>query len=157
MCKKEKTDSNDILKQIKTVNLDDKLIQLHRTYQVRLNSHRTTLWEIQKHFTWWISIAISTMVLIYLSDNIIVDLDNKSKLIIIGSTLGIFFSILGFIVACREGKNFDDALTIVRGIEKRLNIPEISREKVIRFLFSMIYILAFFSFITLIILTKVCL
>jgi len=71
--------------------------------------HHKSLWEEEKHFTWWVSIVLSAQILIYTSNS----LCNQSKLIFIfiASLVGIFLCIIAFRVLRREGEYFHTALS----------------------------------------------
>lgn len=71
--------------------------------------HHKSLWEEEKHFTWFVSIVLSTQILIYTSNS----LCNQSKLIFIfiAFLVGIFLCITAFRVLRKEGEYFHNALS----------------------------------------------
>ncbi len=46
---------------LEITNCNAQIIQFHRNYQMRVNSHIQKLWEAQMHFTWWISAILTSM------------------------------------------------------------------------------------------------
>jgi hypothetical protein len=72
--------------------------------------HHRAIWEEEKHFTWFISILLSAIVLIFVSPNI--GYSAKCTLIIMGSLLGISICLTALAVIRREGEYFFQALKI---------------------------------------------
>ncbi|MHA1306503.1 MAG: hypothetical protein ACTSO7_12030 [Candidatus Heimdallarchaeota archaeon] len=137
MCKKrlkkkmdsieKKCDTNEeriehlMLKEIKPEKELNEYIQYHRTYQIRLNSHRQTLWEGQKHFTWWISVIISSIVVVLISDVSFLSSKFRAIIILVGSICGTGLVIVACVVIDKVGKYFNNARTIVEDIENKIN------------------------------------
>lgn len=103
-----------------TINIDN-YIQYHRTNQMRLNSHRQTLWEGQKHFTWWISIIISSIVLVLVSEVAFLTCKFRAIIILVGSACGVGLVIVACVVIDRIGRYFNEARKIVEEIETKVN------------------------------------
>jgi hypothetical protein len=124
-------------------------VQLHRNLQMRLNSHRQTLWEEQKHFAWWISIILSGLILIFLADEI----DSKLRIIPIalGCIFGITISIVARRVISKEDIYFQEAKNNIERIEKRFTMLK-SEDKIVNFgtsiknLFKIVFVIAIILF-----------
>lgn len=84
------------------------LKKLELAHNIREFHHRS-LWEEEKHFTWWVSIVLSAQIVVYTSNS----LRNQPKLIfvLIGSLIGVFLCITAFRTLRREGKYFHTALS----------------------------------------------
>ena len=134
---------------IKPDEVNKNHVQLHRTAQMRINSHRQTLWEEQKHFTWWISIVFSG--LIFIISNNFLSWPQKSPIVIVGCLLGLFLSIIGIFVIKIEGSYFKNALQNIIILEKHFPFKETKKKGNIRSLFITIYIFAILLFLTVLI------
>ncbi len=71
--------------------------------------HHKSLWEEEKHFTWWISLVLSAQTIIYTSST--VRSQFKLVLISIGSLIGVFLCIIALKILRKEGEYFNTALT----------------------------------------------
>jgi hypothetical protein len=78
----------------------------------RLSRYHESLWEEEKHYTWWIYIVFGVLVLVYGNK----DIFYVWKLLIIagGATFGVFMSLVGFAVVRREGIEWYTAYEIVK-------------------------------------------
>lgn len=103
---------------LEIINCNEQIIQFHRNYQMRVNSHRQKLWEAQKHFTWWISAILSSILVVLLANEDLVSPKSKAALLITASVLGLFFSLFGFNVNQKESKQFDEAIQKIKFIEE---------------------------------------
>lgn len=104
---------------LEIINCNEQIIQFHRNYQMRVNSHRQKLWEAQKHFTWWISAILSSILIILLAKEDLINPNCKAALIIIASVLGLFLSFFGFNANRKEGEQFDEAIKKIKFIEEK--------------------------------------
>lgn len=89
--------------------------------------NHSALWEEEKHFTWWISIIFTALILVFLS-NELSDLQ-ESVIITIGSIFGIFLSLFGYIVIRKEGIYFTDALETFCRTAKALELHKLGKQK----------------------------
>lgn len=91
-----------------TKNNNDDVKRLELAHNIR-EFHHKSLWEEEKHFTWWVSIVLSAQIVLYTSDS----LNNQNKLlfIVIGSLIGIFLCIMAFRILRAEGGYFHTALS----------------------------------------------
>jgi hypothetical protein len=72
--------------------------------------HHKALWEEEKHFTWWVLVLLSAIVLFSTSANV----DPKAKLafILVGCLVGVVLCCIGFRVFRVEGGYFHKALSM---------------------------------------------
>lgn len=84
----------------------DGVEKLNFIFAVR-QSHRDSIWEEQKHFTWLISIILTGQLIFF--TNTRMQAGARAALILIASIVGILFSITGFRVERREGLYFSQA------------------------------------------------
>ena len=87
---------------------NDDVKKLDLAHNIR-EFHHKSLWEEEKHFTWWVSILLSAQIIVYTSNSLF----NRDKLIFvfIGSLIGIFLCIIAFRTLRKEGEYFHTALS----------------------------------------------
>lgn len=102
--------------------LDTKeLMDFYRLAQDVRKYHHSALWEIEKHFTWWVSIFLGALFLL---------LVNKDKLDVniipwalgLTAVFGLVVSLIGSAVVRREGRYFSEALQICNRAAKALGL-----------------------------------
>lgn len=86
-------------------NDDVKKLELAHTIR---EFHHKSLWEEEKHFTWWVSIVFSGLIVLYTNNGLCYR--NKLIFIIIGSLIGIFLCITALRIMIVEGGYFHTAL-----------------------------------------------
>ena len=84
------------------------LLRILEFSQVWREYYCDSLWEEEKHFTWWVSIIFPVLVFIYSQSQL--DAWQKVTMITVGSLFGIFLAFAGYLVVRREGIYFKDAL-----------------------------------------------
>jgi len=83
--------------------------------------HHSALWEIEKHFTWWVSILLGALFLFLANARNL----NGSLLALAftsTATFGFAVSLIGFMVVRREGRYFSEALQICNRAAKALGL-----------------------------------
>jgi hypothetical protein len=88
----------------------------------RLWKHHNALWEEEKHYSWWIYIILAGIIFIALSD---ASWLIKIVLVFLGSLLGLFISVVGYLVIKRESQRFDVAMIELKKIE---DVPEYDKD-----------------------------
>jgi len=101
---------------------DEKLLKLFEISQKHYHFFHNALWEHEKHFTWWISILIASIFVIFMSDNLGFYL--KNILVISVSILGLLVSFIGYNVIRKEGVYFKEGQESFNRISKALKINE---------------------------------
>mgnify|MGYP006865022285 CR=1 FL=1 len=105
----------------------DNLRALLEHAQQRMWHHHNALWEIEKHYTWWIAGLLSGLVLLYGNDK----LCHAQRLILVslGSLFGAFMARMAWIVARREGVFFMEAMRsthntlLALGLQDKVKLP----------------------------------
>lgn len=87
-------------------NHDVKRLEL--AHKIR-DLHHKSLWEEEKHFTWWISIVLSTVIVLYTSSSICDQ--NRLIFMAIVSAVGFFICFIALNVMRKEGVYFHIALS----------------------------------------------
>lgn len=70
--------------------------------------HHSTLWEEEKHYSWWIYIIFAGLIFVYVNRPLI-PWQNIS-IIAVGSAFGAFISLIGYAVVRRESEYFHEAI-----------------------------------------------
>ena len=98
-----------------------KLLKLLEIISQRVQHHRDALWQVEKHYSWWIYIIFAGLIYLYLN--------KQALLIVLGSTFGFFISIMGYHVLRRESKFFYEALRMRKRILGALELePSITQD-----------------------------
>lgn len=98
-------------------------IYLQIVHERERNAHNI-IWEVEKHFTWWISIIFGSMALVLTADADIINWGIKNILFIGISIMGIFVSLIGLLILEFEGKYFLKLTTIYHNVIKTLKIQD---------------------------------
>ncbi len=88
---------------------DDDVKRLELAHNIR-EFHHKSLWEEEKHFTWWISIVLSAQIVVYTSSSLCNE--NKLTFMVIGSVVGFFLCFTALNIMRKEGGYFHIALSI---------------------------------------------
>ena len=89
-------------------NNNSSIKKLELAHNIR-EFHHKSLWEEEKHFTWWISIVLSLQILLYTTGHICNQ--NKFIFIVIASFIGIFICFTAFRIVRLESEYFHTALS----------------------------------------------
>ena len=84
--------------------------------------HQVALWEEEKHFTWWISIILPTLVLVYSHPDLCVQ--QKVAIVTAGCLFGAFLSHIGYRVIRQEGEYFKEAMETFCRTSRTLGLQE---------------------------------
>ncbi len=101
---------------------DPELLKFLAIASERLRRHHNSLWEEEKHYSWWIYIIFAGLIFLYINQSLA--LSNKLTLIILGTLFGIFISLIGYNVVRRESEYFHEAFQIYDRTTKALGLDQ---------------------------------
>lgn len=88
---------------------DEKLLKYLEVISQRVTHHHNSLWEEEKHYSWWIYIILAGLIYIFFTKAS--HIDNVLRLIIMlaGCSFGIYISRVAYRVIRRESEDFHEA------------------------------------------------
>lgn len=84
--------------------------------------YHESLWEEEKHYTWWISVLFGFLILVMITD--VLDWSQKYSLILAISLMGIAMCRIGYVVIRKEGEYFSQERGISDRILKKLGLTD---------------------------------
>jgi len=108
------------------MNDQQELLKLLEITSQRVQHHHNTLWEEEKHYSWWIYIIFAGLIYLYLKLPGITFLEpcQQALLMGIGNAFGLFMSITGYHVVRRESEFFYGALRTRKRILGALGVKQ---------------------------------
>jgi len=104
------------------------LLKLLETISQRIQNHHSALWEEEKHYSWWIYIIFAGLIYVYLKmlppSIVFLTLFQKTLIMFLGCTLGIFICLMAYNVVRRESEFFYDARQIRARIITTLDLNQ---------------------------------
>lgn len=97
------------------------LLDFYRLAQDVRKYHHSALWEIEKHFTWWLSILLGAMFLL-LANSRVLDKTVLALGLSLTAAFGAVISAIGCVVVRKEGRYFSESLQVCNRVAKALGL-----------------------------------
>ena len=93
---------------------EQRLLNYLEIISQRVIHHHDSLWEEEKHYSWWVYVILAGLIFVYLSSSPYLCGWPKIALILAGCALGIYLSRAGYKVIRKESQYFHEALESYR-------------------------------------------
>jgi len=87
----------------------EKLLKYLEVISQRVTHHHDSLWEEEKHYSWWVYVILAGLIFVYMSRSPYLCGWPKVLIIVVGCGLGIYLSRAGYKVIRKESQYFHEA------------------------------------------------
>lgn len=100
---------------------DTRLMELLKVFEERSRHTHQTIWEVEKHFTWWVYVVFGAIAAVVLTD--VLTSRQKEFIALLLGLAGTFMAFIGYRVLTLESIYFDELRDIWRRIFFLLSEP----------------------------------